>query len=415
MKSTFYSCIFKRTQAASTHQPAQSVIKASAFEKKSVISLYSILVVVVTALFLVSCQKEQLTDPMLNSTTSDDLSASASGNTPPKADAGPIRRLVSPTSSATLSGSGSDKEGSVTFKWTQIRGNSTAKIAYPTRPTTDVSGLKPGVYIFLLTVTDKNGTSRKDSTSVTVLQKMTWTVEGVTREALVHPPTGNKGSAAVIFAFHGHGGTDLGFAERAFEVNWPEAIVVYPQGLGTQSRSDRNGNNSGWQSSVGEVNRNTGIANQDVKFFDAMMSKFKSMYNVNSKHVFVHGWSDGASFVYDVLWAARADKLAGLSPAGATLGTIKGKEPMPVIHVAGTQDDKIGFSKQQQTVQQVRTLNKCSSGSTWAKGAGGLLGTKYPSSINDPVVLLQYNGGHAYPFSVPPYIVKFFKEVAASR
>jgi polyhydroxybutyrate depolymerase len=242
---------------------------------------------------------------------------------------------------------------------------------------------------------------------------MTWTIEGVTREALVHIPTGGVGAAPVMFAFHGHGGTDLGFAERGFEINWPEAIVVYPQGLPTISNSDKTGRGNGWQHSVGEVNNHTGVKDQDLKFFDAMLATLDDAYHGDSHLVFAHGWSNGGEFVYDALWAARGDKLTALAPAAATLGTTSGKRPMPVIHVAGTSDPHVHFSNQQKSVQGDRTVNSCSdAGTTWAKGAGGLLGTQYASATNNQVVLLQYNGGHAYPFTVPPYIVQFFKDAA---
>src|ERR1700704_4169529 len=62
-----------------------------------------------------------------------------------------------------------------------------------------------------------------------------WTVDGVKREALVVlPSTSSKSKPPVIFAFHGHGGS-MHFASRgmAFQNFWPEAIVVYPQGLPT--------------------------------------------------------------------------------------------------------------------------------------------------------------------------------------
>src|SRR6478672_9728200 len=62
-----------------------------------------------------------------------------------------------------------------------------------------------------------------------------WTVDGVEREALVFlPSVSSKSKPPVIFAFHGHGG-NMHFAARgmAFQNFWPEAIVVYPQGLPT--------------------------------------------------------------------------------------------------------------------------------------------------------------------------------------
>ena len=337
-------------------------------------------------------------------------------NTPPKVDAGVLIRVIYPaTKNATLIGSGSDAEGPVTFQWMQLGGNSVAKIAKPTNATTLVSNLKPGLYTFVLSATDIDGVIRRDTTNVTVLEKLTWTTLGkFAREVVVHPPTGGSGPAPVIFAFHGHGGTDSGFAQRAFELFWPEAIVVYPQGLRTLgSENDPNCKQAGWQHSVGEINCRNNRKDQDLQFFDSILVTLKKKYSVNTNLIFAHGWSNGADFVYNVLWPARANNLAGISPAGGTLDTIAGKKPMPLIHVAGTLDVHALYTDQQQSALEVRILNQCSpKGTVWATGKGGLLGTHYDSPINDPVVFLQYDGDHSYPFTVPPLIVRFFKEVA---
>ena len=400
-------------------QVAQPALKTPPFEKKS-ISRYSFFAAIIAVLFLVSCQKEQLSSPVLNSTSSGIIEADAASKRASDVDAGPVRRVVYDPSapsaasiSAVLYGRTMGNKEAVTVQWTQTSGNSIATIAQPTSDTTSVSGLVPGLYTFVLTATDANGVTSSDSTYVTVLQKMTWTIEGITREALVYIPNGDSGAAPVMFAFHGHGGTDFGFAERAFEINWPEAIVVYPQGLPTTSPGDKTGKSNGWQHSVGEVNGKTGIADQDLKFFDAMLATINNTYHGDAHLVFAHGWSNGGEFVYDVLWTARGEKLTALAPAAAILGTTDGKKPLPVMHIAGTEDNKVRFNNQQQSVNKDRAVNICSStGTPWAKGAGGLLGTEYPSSISNPVVSLQYNGGHSYPFTVPPYIVQFFKEAA---
>lgn len=335
-------------------------------------------------------------------------------NKPPRVDAGPVRRMVYPTDTALLCGKGSDVDGPVTFKWTQIRGNSIAKFSDPTNDTTVVSNLKPGSYTFILTVTDNNGVSRTDSTNVSVLQKMTWVINGITREAMVHVATGGTGQPPIIFAFHGHGGTDFGFAEKAFEYFWPEAVVVYPQGLITKTDVDTMCKLAGWQTTVGEINCRNGMLDQDIKFFDAMLNRMIKKFNVNTSQVFVHGWSNGADFIYDALWPMRKKKIAALCPAGATLDTIVGKRPIPVMHVAGLLDVHVPYDEQQQTITEIRGLNRCSPDSTiWATGTGGLVGAEYDSPLSDPVISLHYDDGHGYPYTVPPLIVKFFKEVAA--
>src|ERR1700682_3049286 len=66
---------------------------------------------------------------------------------------------------------------------------------------------------------------------------MKWESEGARREALVFPASRKDGSgkSTEIFAFHWHGGTmQEAAAEMRFQNLWPEAIVVYMQGLRTR-------------------------------------------------------------------------------------------------------------------------------------------------------------------------------------
>ena len=414
MRKALHFCSFKKTKTAFDFQAVPSSSNVFHPVKRNAVSKYQFVGVMAAVLLFASCQKEDLSNPALNSTTSGDMSAVASSSLP-QVDAGNGQQVVySSNTSATLKGSGSSANGSVTFRWKQTGGNGTATIADPTKPSTNVSNLKPGIYTFTLTVTDSKGISNTDNTTISVLIKATWTIEGVTREALIHPSSSTSGAAApVIMAFHGHTGTDIGFSKRGFEISWPEAVVVYVQGAREKSALDPDAKKSGWQSSVGEVNSVTGVKDQDLKFFDAMLPTLKRKYNANLSLIFVHGWSNGGEFIYNVLWAARGNQLAGLSPAGASLSTTRGKQPVPVIHTAGTQDEDVSFSKQQQCTQSVRVLDQCSSiGTTWITGPSALLGTKYVSPIKDNVVFLQYNGGHDYPYTVPPIIVNFFKEIA---
>jgi len=62
------------------------------------------------------------------------------------------------------------------------------------------------------------------------------------------------GCVPVVLVFHGHGGTAR-YAARTFALHrhWPEAIVVYPQGLNTPGRrTDPEGRRPGWQHAAGE-------------------------------------------------------------------------------------------------------------------------------------------------------------------
>jgi predicted esterase len=241
-----------------------------------------------------------------------------------------------------------------------------------------------------------------------LLHRMTWTIEGVTREALVYVPIGD--SLPILFAFHGHGGTDTGFSHKAFEKYWPNAIIVYPQGLRTKSGSDKYGNGTGWQHSVGEINNHTGIQDQDLKFFDAMVSTFSS--SINHQLIFVHGWSNGGEFAYDVLWTARGNELQAIAPASAILNTTAGKNQMPVMQISGINDPVVSFTLQQKYFQPITSLDDCYSSYTWCESTG-ILGTKYRSQVLKPAIFVQYDGGHSYPDSIPGLIAKFFKDRAA--
>src|SRR5947209_19138424 len=83
----------------------------------------------------------------------------------------------------------------------------------------------------------------------------TWDVDGVQREALVFAPAKKtEAKAPLVFDFHGHGGTAK-HAARTHHLHetWPEAVVVYMQGLNTPGRlTDPEGKKSGWQAGPGD-------------------------------------------------------------------------------------------------------------------------------------------------------------------
>ena len=93
----------------------------------------------------------------------------AAGNIPPVANAGSDQIITLPVNTITLSGSGSDADGTVaSYMWTQISGPSGYNIVNANSPFTDVSGLVEGIYQFELEVTDNNGATGTDIIQVTV-------------------------------------------------------------------------------------------------------------------------------------------------------------------------------------------------------------------------------------------------------
>ncbi len=87
----------------------------------------------------------------------------------PSANAGSDQTITLPANSVTLSGSGSETNGTiVAYQWTQISGPPTYTITTPGQAQTTVTGLVLGTYTFQLTVTDNSGLTATDVVHVTV-------------------------------------------------------------------------------------------------------------------------------------------------------------------------------------------------------------------------------------------------------
>jgi len=232
-----------------------------------------------------------------------------------------------------------------------------------------------------------------------------WTVKGVERKGLVHvSPSAKKEPTPVLFVFHGHGGTAR-HAARTMEFHsaWPEAIVVYLQGLNTPGQiTDPEGKRPGWQRRSGDQE------DRDLAFFDAVLASLKADYKVDEMRIYATGHSNGGSFTY-LLWATRGDVFAAVAPSGSV--PIRGEKiaPKPALHVAGETDPLVRYAWQQLGMAQVRRVNGCDAeGKPWDK-AGDLAGTEYPSRTGTPLVTLISPGGHGFPSEAPKLIVKFFK------
>jgi polyhydroxybutyrate depolymerase len=245
-----------------------------------------------------------------------------------------------------------------------------------------------------------------EATAADSLTCREWKVDDLTREALVYaPPQAHTNATPVVFAFHGHGGS-MHNAARMFSCHtgWPEAIVVYMQGLNTPGRlTDPEGKKPGWQKDVGDQ------GDRDLKFFDAVLNSLEHDYKMDSKRIYATGHSNGGAFTY-LLWAARGDRFAAFAPSAAVPArTFSQLKPMPVLHVAGENDPLVKFSWQQQTMDALRKLNQCAEGQPWEREK---YCTIHPSKLGAPVVTFIHPGTHQFPVAAPALIVKFFKEHA---
>lgn len=233
-----------------------------------------------------------------------------------------------------------------------------------------------------------------------------WQVDGVKRKALVHvPAAARQTETPVVFAFHGHGG-NMNQAARgfAYHVQWPEALVVYMQGLNTPGKlTDPEGKKPGWQHSLGDQK------DRDLKFFDAVLASLKTDFKVDEKRIYSTGHSNGGGFTY-LLWANRGTVFAAVAPSGAAPNLGANLTPLPALHVAGENDALVKFVWQKRAMDLVRKVNGCDTESTPWSNAGPIVGTLYPSKTGTPFVAAIYPGTHAFPKEAPGLITKFFKE-----
>jgi polyhydroxybutyrate depolymerase len=236
-------------------------------------------------------------------------------------------------------------------------------------------------------------------------QTITLKVDGVQREALVFIPTNSpQDKHAVVLAFHGHGGNMHSFAKTAeIETHWPQAFVVYPQGLPTSSKLDREGRLPGWQHLAGDD------GDRDLKFVDALLAKLRSDHHVDDQRVFATGFSNGAMFAL-LLWAQRADTFAGFAiVAGALDPSLHLTASKPVLQIAGEKDALIPLPKVEATIVQERQADA-------AEGAGRECGsgcTLYQGGKAN-VKVLVHAGGHVYPPEASELAAEFFRTLAGA-
>jgi polyhydroxybutyrate depolymerase len=231
------------------------------------------------------------------------------------------------------------------------------------------------------------------------LNPVTFTVDGIERNATVIAPAKKTEHPPLVFGFHGHGGTSR-FAYRKFDLHrlWPEAVVVYPQGLASVTQRDPQGERPGWQNI-------SGIAgDRDLKFFDKMLADLSKKYDVDPKRVYAMGHSNGAGFTY-LLWQMRHAKLAAVAPVAGIFRQRLGLDPLPCLVIGGTGDKIVAWDRQE----------------TGIKSMGSFLGVKesvstkpsddvrkYTGSKADMAVYI-HAGAHEYPTAASQMIVDFFK------
>lgn len=214
-------------------------------------------------------------------------------------------------------------------------------------------------------------------------QTVTFEVEGQTREAIVYTPTSASasGKAPLVLSFHGRGDNMENFQHTAMHRAWPEAVVVYFQGLPGRGRL------RGWQVERGQND------DRDLKLVDAALAALRRRFDVDDARIYATGFSNGANFTY-LLWAERPGVFAAYAPvAGRLQPSVRLTQPRPVFHVAGRQDPQILFADQEAAIEAARRANGSAA----------------------PVETWIHPGGHTYPAGTSQRIAAFFQDHRSTR
>ena len=226
-----------------------------------------------------------------------------------------------------------------------------------------------------------------------------FTLAGVERQAIVIAPV-TKNPAPLVFGFHGHGG-NMRQAQRSFGIEklWPEAIVVYPQGLPTSGRTDPKGEKNGWQQNAGQN------GDRDLAFFDAMLATIKKEHNVDAKRIYVTGHSNGGRMTY-LLWAKRGDVFAAYGPsASPATGLMRDFKPAPAFIMGGEKDTIVPFFTQQFSINTIRGLLKTDTSKAKKDGYT----TLEPGPNDLELGTYIFPGGHTFEKEGAKQMVEFFK------
>jgi polyhydroxybutyrate depolymerase len=167
---------------------------------------------------------------------------------------------------------------------------------------------------------------------------LTVTVGDRTRAALLHLPStfDPRGKYPLVIGYHGGLRNAKAYVEQSqLFAKGEEAgfIVACPQGTPVFRMGDFRVWNSNPE--YARVLRNV----DDVAFTRALIAKIAAQYAIDSKRIYVTGFSNGAQMAYRIALELAGD-IAAIAPmSGARrAGNSRPTRPVPILHIHGTAD-----------------------------------------------------------------------------
>lgn len=230
-----------------------------------------------------------------------------------------------------------------------------------------------------------------------------WNVNGETRTALVYMPEFSASNKSpLIYIWHGHGGTAENFYQRVpIYKTWPEAIVVFPQGLKSKAPYDIHAERTGWQYSFGDY------GDRDIKFFDKMHNHFMNTQAIDITKVHSMGSSNGGQFTY-MLLKKRGYIFASVAPAiSASIGGhgyVNIDLPdVPILHITGRKERS--YANQKALVMKIVDERASQPPKQWKD----VTTSQHYVSPKGDLVWYVHSQGHRWRTKDTSLVVDFFK------
>ena len=246
-------------------------------------------------------------------------------------------------------------------------------------------------------------------------------------EHLQHKPEFKSKPTPLVIALHGFGSTagkaikDTEWSKKAKEESF---IVVYPQGSRAQPNKEANvwKNPQSWNDGAGRFHSGQSNIN-DVAFIKQLITNISKGYKIDSKRIFITGFSNGASMTFR-LGAELSDRIAAIAPcAGADWNKhVKLTGKLSIYYITGTEDTlnpingglpriAVSKSKKKRTNDKVKppvvvSINKwikaldCENKATISRSKNGVETNIYNSKNGNRLVYTTIEGhGHVWPGS----------------
>jgi len=224
-------------------------------------------------------------------------------------------------------------------------------------------------------------------------------VNGVHRTARVYPGAlADREPSPLVIVFHGLADSAWNFAYIVgFHDQWPEATVVYPEGL---PRADRNGSR-GWHGF------RDNDENDDLAFTDALLDVVSDRYRVDPTRVYVTGFSNGGHMTFNLLMD-RPCRFAAFAPVGALAEYVAdAATPRPTLYLFGREEPREYSEAWQKTVVALAKANHATGEKReWGPGLTEFV----PGPGGATTIYGLYGAGHVWPSSGNEIIVRFFRQ-----